>query len=104
MRRFGHGNEVWRMSSPVLLDVLACPRCARALVRRDGAYRCPACKVDFPDWAGLPWLFCEPNASRDEWRQRFQFLLRRLEHEGADLGRSLERGDLLPATRKRLEQ
>jgi SAM-dependent methyltransferase len=82
--------------------VLACPRCEHGLARAPAMYHCTACRIDFPDFAGLPWLFSEPHASRHEWRQRFQLLLRRLEHEAAQLEQALGRPDLLPGTRERL--
>jgi len=87
-----------------LLSLLACPRCDKALDAIDAGHRCNGCKVDFPTLAGIPWLFSEPNFARAEWRQRLDFLLRRLENDGQQLDRSLkERDDLLALTRQRLE-
>ncbi len=87
-----------------LLDLLACPRCDKALDAIDAGHRCTGCKIDFPALDGIPWLFSEPNFARAEWRQRLDFLLRRLEHDGQQIDRTLaERDDLLPLTQQRLE-
>jgi hypothetical protein len=92
-------------SAAAFTELLACPRCDRApLASRPDGYHCAACRVDFPDLAGVPWLFSEPNASRDEWRQRFGLLLRRFEQDDARLAAALAGPALLPATRHRLEQ
>lgn len=87
-----------------LLDLLACPRCDKALDEIDAGHRCSGCKIDFPALAGIPWLFSEPNFARAEWRQRLDFLLRRLEYDMQQIDRALtERDDLLALTRQRLE-
>lgn len=87
-----------------LLDLLACPRCDKALDAIDTGHRCTGCKVDFPALAGIPWLFSEPNYARAQWRQRLDFLLRRFEHEAQQIDHTLtDRGDLLPLTHQRLE-
>ncbi len=84
--------------------VLACPRCDRALDRHDATFHCAGCEVDFPFVAGIPWLFSEPNFTLAEWRQRFDFLKRRLEDDVVKLTTALEHdADLLPRTRERLE-
>ena len=86
-----------------LLDLLACPRCDKALDEIDAGHRCSGCKIDFPALAGIPWLFSEPNFARAEWRQRLDFLLRRLEYDSQQIDRALtQRDDLLALTRQRL--
>ena len=58
----------------MLEEILACPRCDKTpLAANDGAYRCDACKVDFPSIDGIPWLFAEPQATLGKWRGRLQF-------------------------------
>lgn len=90
--------------TPALDTVLACPRCDRALDRADATFHCAGCDVDFPFVADIPWLFSEPSFTLAEWRQRFDFLQRRLEDDVAKLTTALEHdGDLLPRTRERLE-
>ncbi len=87
-----------------LLSLLACPRCDKALDEIDAGHRCAGCKIEFPALAGIPWLFSEPNFARAEWRQRLDFLLRRLEHDTRQIDHALkEDADMLPLTRQRLE-
>ena len=84
---------------------LACPRCDKTpLAFGDGRFRCEACKTDFPDIDGIPWLFAEPDASLGEWRNRLQFALQQLAHEIAGLEVELKSNVLRPLTRQRLER
>jgi len=88
-----------------LKDLLACPRCDKALDGVTAGWRCAGCNVEFPDLAGIPWLFAEPAASRSEWRQRLDFLLRRLEQDVQRLDQTLEsQTTLLAVTAERLER
>ena len=88
-----------------LQGYLACPRCDKTpLAFDDGQYRCDACKTEFPDIDGIPWLFAEPGASLGEWRNRLQFALQQLGHEIAGLDAELKDKDLRPLTRQRLER
>jgi len=88
-----------------LHDILACPRCDKALDPADEGFDCVGCDVHYPLVGGVPWLFAEPNFSLAEWRQRLDFLKRRLEHDLTQLdGRLADRKDLLALTRQRLEQ
>ena len=88
-----------------LQTYLACPRCDKTpLASSDGAYRCDACKVDFPSIDGIPWLFAEPQATLGEWRGRLQFALQKLGHEAARLDAELRNEDLRPLTRRRIER
>jgi hypothetical protein len=86
-----------------LRDLLACPRCDAPLAPVGAAWRCAGCSVDFPQIAGLPWLFAEPNAALGEWRGRLHFSLQRLERERQQFAASLTSSSLQPATRARLE-
>ncbi len=94
------------MSDPDPLDdLLACPRCDKSPLERDGgAYACNACKVRFPAIAGIPWLFAEPDASLGEWRNRLRYALQRLAAEIAGLEAELENETLRSLTRRRLER
>jgi uncharacterized protein YbaR (Trm112 family) len=86
-----------------LRDLLACPRCDGPLVHVDATSQCAGCKVDFPQIAGLPWLFAEPNAALGEWRGRLHFSLQRLERERQQLAAALTDTALRAATRTRLD-
>jgi uncharacterized protein YbaR (Trm112 family) len=84
------------------LELLACPRCDRALERESGALRCSGCSVEYPSMAGIPWLFAEPGAALEEWRSRMRFSLQRVDRDADQLRAALARDDLRPATRARL--
>ena len=88
-----------------LQSYIACPRCDKTpLACNEGKFRCEACKTEFPDIDGIPWLFAEPDASLGEWRNRLQFALQQLGHEIAGLDVELKDKDLRPLTRQRLER
>jgi uncharacterized protein YbaR (Trm112 family) len=91
---------------PDLLDEqLACPRCDKTpLTPGTGAYRCDACKVDFPAIDGIPWMFAEPDASLGEWRGRLHYALQQLSHDAARADEELKDKDLRPLTRRRIER
>ena len=88
-----------------LNDILACPRCDKSpLSASEDAWRCEACKVDFPSIDGIPWMFAEPDASLGEWRNRLQMELQKLGTEHQQLGQELKRKDLGALTRRRTER
>ena len=88
-----------------LQGYLACPRCDKTPLSFDhGAFRCDACKIDFPDIEGIPWMFADPDSSLGEWRNRLQFALQQLGHEIAGLDVELRDKDLRALTRRRLER
>jgi SAM-dependent methyltransferase len=81
----------------------ACPRCGKPLDAAHGL-RCAACRVDFPDIDGIPWLFAEPNAALAEWRARLHRALRETEAAiGAAQG-ALRDQTLSALTRERLQR
>jgi uncharacterized protein YbaR (Trm112 family)/ubiquinone/menaquinone biosynthesis C-methylase UbiE len=89
----------------MLETLLACPRCDKTpLTESDGAWRCEACKIDFPSIDGIPWMFAEPEATLGEWRGRLQFALQQLSHEAAGLEAELKDKDLRALTRRRIER
>ncbi len=90
-------------TADVLRELLACPRCDAPLAANGAAWRCAGCAVDFPELAGVPWLFAEPNAALGEWRGRLHFSLQRLERERQQLANASTGANLRPATRTRLE-
>jgi ubiquinone/menaquinone biosynthesis C-methylase UbiE/uncharacterized protein YbaR (Trm112 family) len=88
-----------------LQNYLACPRCDKTPLHfDDGKFRCEACKIDFPDVDGIPWMFAEPDASLGEWRNRLQFALQQLGHEVAGLDGELTDENLRTLTRRRVER
>ncbi|MGI9293937.1 MAG: class I SAM-dependent methyltransferase [Pseudomonadales bacterium] len=88
-----------------LIDILACPRCDKTpLGEKDGAYRCEACKVDFPAIEGMPWMFADPDASLGEWRSRLHMALKQLIHEIAQLDVELKDNNLRQLTRRRMQR
>ncbi len=85
-------------------ELLACPRCDRTPLARDGsAYSCGGCRTAFPSVGGLPWLFAEPDASRGEWQNRLRFSLQRLAHDARRLRAELRKDGLAEPTKRRLE-
>ncbi len=82
-----------------LSSILACPRCDAAL--QD--FRCPACRVDFPVLDGVPWLFADPDASRTDWRNRWQLALAELTEE-AEAASSAARSSGSARAKARLER
>ncbi len=82
--------------------LLACPRCDATLTAHAERHHCAACKVDYPDIGGLPFLFAEPGAALGEWRARVNLELQTLARQTGGLDRELAQDDLLPATRQRL--
>jgi len=91
--------------SEILKSLLACPRCDKTpLVENDDAFRCEACKIDFPSIDGIPWMFADPQATLGEWRGRLQFSLQQLSQESAGLDAEIKNEDLRALTKRRLER
>jgi uncharacterized protein YbaR (Trm112 family) len=64
------------MSESGLLELLQCPRCRRAPLTAVGdRLTCSTCRVDYPQLAGLPWLFADPELALGEWRNRLTLYL-----------------------------
>lgn len=88
-----------------LQNYLACPRCDKTpLSFADDRFVCKACKTEFPDIDGIPWMFADPDSSLGEWRNRLQFSLQQLNHETGGLERELADKDIRPLARRRLER
>ena len=88
-----------------LQSYLACPRCDKTpLSFDDGVFACGACKIEFPDIGGMPWMFADPDASLGEWRNRLQFAIQQLGHEISSLDQELKDDTLRPLTRRRVER
>lgn len=83
-------------------ELLACPRCDRALDAQDGVLRCAACKVDFPSVGGVPWLFADAGVALGQWRGRLHFSLQRIDRELEQVRAALGSRELRPAARERL--
>jgi uncharacterized protein YbaR (Trm112 family) len=86
-------------------ELLACPRCdKKPLDRSTDGHRCSACKADFPDIGGIPWLFADAESTLGEWRNRLHHSLQQLTHESQRIKAELIAEDRRALTRKRLEQ
>ncbi len=82
-----------------LAELLACPSCGTALAGTG----CLACRVDYPEVGGIPWLMPEPRLALTEWRGRLHHLLT---HYAAESQRQHAALDGLPASslaRRRIE-
>ncbi len=87
-----------------LVRIIACPRCDKTpLERTQKRFVCTACKTQFPEIGGIPWLFADPDAALGEWRNRLHFSLQQLSHESQRLKRELTEKDLRALTQRRLE-
>ena len=83
----------------------ACPRCdSTPLQTIKTGLRCKACKTEFADVGGIPWLFAEPDAALGEWRGRLHLSLQQLAHESKRLRTEAGNAELLPQTLERLER
>jgi len=91
------------MPAADLDQLLACPRCDAPLGRSADVYQCGGCKVDFPDLAGLPFLFAEPGYARAEWRARSQHALSELRADREHCERELDGNGVGETTVRRLE-
>jgi uncharacterized Zn finger protein (UPF0148 family) len=86
-------------------DKFACPRCDKSpLAKKDGGFRCTACKAEYPSVADIPWFFAEPDASLGEWRNRLHFSLQQLANESQRIQTELADNGMRSLTRNRLEQ
>jgi len=84
-----------------LNELLACPRCSEELSIERG-YRCESCSTHFPDVAGIPCFFADPDNTLGEWRNRLHLLIGTLERDAATLNESMKSAELMPRTEKRL--
>ena len=99
-----YGDSCHMSTDSRFTELLACPRCDKTpLTEAAGRYSCDACKISFPDIAGIPWLFAEPEASLAEWRGRLHFELQTLAHDSQRIDQELKSTNLLVPTRQRLE-
>ncbi|MGH8243001.1 MAG: hypothetical protein ACRETY_06580 [Steroidobacteraceae bacterium] len=62
-----------------LSELLACPACGTRLTGTN----CLACRIDFPEVGGIPWLMPEPRLALTEWRGRLHHLLSHYAAESA---------------------
>jgi len=92
------------MNDTSLNKLLACPRCDGSLDVADEGFRCAGCRVDFPHFACIPWLFADPGAALGEWRGRFNLALQKLGHDAGSYDAALQSADLHKLTRRRLQR
>jgi uncharacterized protein YbaR (Trm112 family) len=86
-----------------LQPLLQCPRCRGELVFGKTT-ACRSCQTEFPELGGIPCLMPEPARSIADWRREAQRLAELLEQAVAQMDQQLERADLLPRTRERLQR
>jgi SAM-dependent methyltransferase/uncharacterized protein YbaR (Trm112 family) len=84
---------------PALAELLACPSCGTRLA---GA-SCLACRVDYPEIGGIPWLMPEPRLALTEWRGRLHHLLTHYAGEAARQREALEGLPEASLARRRIE-
>jgi hypothetical protein len=87
---------------PLPIEFLCCPRCRGALVRTSHL-ACEACAVEYPDVAGLPWLFAEPDPALGEWRARIHGFLAGLDAQASRYRGALGDDVTRASTRSRLK-
>jgi SAM-dependent methyltransferase len=90
-----------RMSfAAALVELLACPSCGTRLT---GA-SCLACRADYPEIGGIPWLMPEPRLALTEWRGRLHHLLTHYASEAARQRAALAAPGTGPLARSRIER
>ncbi len=84
---------------PDLAALLACPTCGGRLT----GMNCLACRVDYPNVGGIPWMMPEPRSAMIEWRGRLHYLLAHYASEAARHRMALESAGNRSLTNERLE-
>jgi uncharacterized protein YbaR (Trm112 family) len=87
-----------------LLTSLVCPQCRAPLHERKGQLACSDCGNDYPLCGRIPCLYPEPGRQLADWRRQAQRFVELTARSVELLGEQEKRGDLLPATRGRLER
>jgi uncharacterized protein YbaR (Trm112 family)/SAM-dependent methyltransferase len=85
-------------------DVLACPRCAGALVHDGGGYHCERCSGRYPLVGPIPCLVEDPALWRTIWLRRLDDFTSNVESRLQELQREADAPYLLPRTRQRLRR
>ena len=84
---------------------LLCPSCHKDSVTYDDKiYSCLSCKQAFPTVNKIPWLFSNPDSSKIDWINRFNFYQQVIENEISKLKLELLNNKNLPLTEKRLNK
>lgn len=89
---------------PAFLEALACPRCGRSLVAREGGFACGGCDASFPRLCNILCLVPDPALWRTLWLRRFDDYSTSSELRVASLRQEAEAPDLLPRTQQRLRR
>jgi len=88
---------------PEIASLLACPACGGELHQLPSdELACVACRREYPQLDGTPWLFAEPELAMAEWRTRLRLLIEHLRRDAALYRRELAREPLQALTRRRL--
>ncbi|MEZ4741618.1 MAG: hypothetical protein R3B45_04100 [Bdellovibrionota bacterium] len=86
-------------------QIFNCPSCHKNfLLLHDKYYSCPSCLQRFPLVGYIPWLIESPNASLEEWKGQFKYLLQVLEKEADLMKMDLQRKDISQSTSLRLRK
>jgi hypothetical protein len=88
------------MTPAPLAAILACPACGATLT----GLACLSCRIDFPEFAGVPWLMPDPRTALIEWRGRLHHLLTHYASEAARQRAALVGQPPGSLTRGRLER
>jgi hypothetical protein len=83
-----------------LAELLACPACGTRLA----GSACLACRIDFPELGGIPWLMAEPRLALAEWRGRVRHLVSHYATESARERAALEHLAPDSLARRRIER
>jgi SAM-dependent methyltransferase len=89
------------MIAEFFIDRAACPRCHGDLNSKGGQLHCAACRVRFPNFNAIPWLFPHPEAAWADWRHRLEYQVQTMAMEFNLVGSALAAAPS-PAARARL--
>ncbi len=92
------------MSTQDFHQLLACPRCDKALSpTNQNQFNCSACGVNYPTIGGIPWLFSIPELALSEWQQRLHMATEKLKAAIQQLNSDLKETALNHLSKQRLE-
>ncbi len=91
-------------ATDLLVSTAKCPRCDGRLKRVAKGSRCASCRYTFRDLGNVPLLLREPEIARKEWAKRVADFRATMDWTLIAIKKDLERFDLLPRTRARLEK
>jgi ubiquinone/menaquinone biosynthesis C-methylase UbiE len=88
-----------------ICHLLICPVCQQSSIEpQDNSLRCNSCQRDFPQWGDLLWFFADPEATRYDWQNRFNYFAQATQQEADQIKTELKKSGLLPQTEQRLRK